>query len=146
MLDCVTKFIKSIKMNSYLHSPGLLIGQRIPKDETVQQNIFSRRRASPALLFRPVLGQSIPARSQFCRIPSSAQSIIFHHLQRLRPDRNGWSSLLSLSQEAQQFLDPFRQRYNNINSNSLTDDELRVIVQKFLLVLREVKYCLQSMH
>jgi hypothetical protein len=53
---------------------------------------------------------------------------------------------LSLSQEAQQFLDPFRQRYNNINSNSLTDEELKVIVQEFLIVLREVKYRSHLMH
>jgi hypothetical protein len=59
---------------------------------------------------------------------------------------NGASASLSLSQEAQQFLEPFRQRYNNINSNSLTDDELKVIVQEFLLVLREVKYRSHLMH
>ena len=46
----------------------------------------------------------------------------------------------TLTQETRQFLEPFRDEYNNINRSSFTTEELVDINKEFLLIVRLVKY------
>ena len=45
-----------------------------------------------------------------------------------------------LLKEVNKFLEPFRQRYNNVNFNSITQEEKKALVDEFLLVVQELKY------
>ena len=87
---------------------------------------------SPSI--RNYVGKSIANRN----LPKLSDSKTERRYSSSALDIDGNSS--SLAQETAQFLEPFRQRYNSIDRNSFSKEELGKIIKEFLLIVHQVKF------
>ena len=128
-------------------SPISLNGEVIRRDKSDSDDEPILRLPFAKFLANPC-GFGITSKGNYV-VKSIADRILSHSPDTELPNSSTRSPTVSLlvgnlpstlTQETRQFLEPFRDEYNNISRSSFTTEELVDINKEFLIIVRLVKY------